>query len=38
VLVKRDAPSGEAPDRVRRDPEGLVERLCAPMRSRLAST
>jgi uncharacterized protein len=38
VLVKRDAPSGEAPGRVRRDPEGLVERLCAPMRSRLAST
>jgi predicted glycosyltransferase len=38
VLVKREAPSGAAPDRVRRDPEGLVERLCAPMRSRLAST
>ena len=38
ALVKREDGVDSVRERIRRDPEALVERLCAPMRSRLAST
>lgn len=38
ALVKREDGGDGVRERVRRDPEVLVERLCAPMRGRLAST
>jgi predicted glycosyltransferase len=38
TLVKRDDGGDGVRERIRRDPEALVERLCAPMRGRLAST
>jgi uncharacterized protein len=37
-LVKREDSGNAFRERIRRDPEALVERLCAPMRSRLGST
>jgi uncharacterized protein len=38
ALVKRDDGGAGVRERIRRDPEVLVELLCAPMRGRLAST
>jgi uncharacterized protein len=38
ALVKREDSGDGVRERIRRDPEALVERLCAPTRGRLAST
>ncbi len=38
ILVKRPAATDGPGERIRRDPEALVQRLCAPMRGRLASS
>lgn len=38
ILVKRPVATDGPGERIRRDPEALVQRLCAPMRGRLASS